>query len=322
MDPSRILFVSLASGAVVFLVGYLALGLHRRARLAPEAGLAALNQLKWREFAECAVALFARRGFTAENRDRKPGDGGFDLLLERDSKRFLVQLKESASYTVDDEDLEQLSQVMRTQGALGGFVVTTGHVAPAVAQAARRMRIEVIHGGGLWREISEHVPQSVTREALSSSREAWQGRITATAAASVASALILFACLYFYPRFALAPHTPAAAPATVDGVVDEETPTSLAPPPSIYSPEELTARRQQAADLIGNVEGVASIGWSTKSTLVVAVNGGSKEARERIIGEVCKRLLTFDELRLTRLQVHEFEPATADDARVHWQQCR
>jgi hypothetical protein len=322
MNPAQILFVSLGAGVAVFLVGYLALGLHRRARLAPEAGLAALNQLKWREFAECAAALFARRGFAMENRDRKPGDGGFDLQLERDGKRFLVQLKESASYVLDDEDLEQLSQVMRTQGALGGFVVTTGHVAPAVAQSARRMRIEVLHGTALWREIAGHVPQAVTHEALASSHEAWQRRMTATGATGVVVAFALFAGLYLYPRLTAAPGAKTATPAAADAGLDEPEVGSLAPPPSIYSPAELDARRQQAADLIGNVEGVASVGWSTRSTLVVAVNGGNKAAREKIIAEVCKRLLTYDELRLTRLQVHEFEPATADDARVHLQQCR
>ena len=321
MNPAQTLFVSLGAGAVVFLVGYAAQGLHRRARLAPEAGLAALNQLKWREFAECAGALFARRGFTMENRDRKPGDGGFDVLLERDGNRFLVQLKESASYTVDNDDLEQLAQVMRTQGALGGFVVTTGPGDPAVVQAARRMRIEVLHGSALWREIGEHVPQSVVRDALSSSHEAWQRRMTATGAAGVIAAFAMFAGLYLYPRLT-APVAAIASPTANPTTLDEEESSSLAPPPSIYSPAELDARRQQAADLIGGVEGVASIGWSTRSTLVVAVNGGNKVARDKIIGEVCKRLLTYDELRLTRLQIHEFEPATADDARVHWQQCK
>lgn len=321
MDPANTLFDSLGLGLGVAVVGSIAAGLHRRANLSAERGLEALNQLKWREFAECASALFVRRGFALSNHDRKPGDGGVDLKLERDGKVFVAQLKESASYRVDAPDLDRLAQVMRTQGARGGFIVTTGSVDRDTLTNGRTLRIEIIHGAALWREIADHVPRAITEGALASARESWVRRLVAVGAAAVATSLLAFAGLYLYPRLRAGPARVAAPVAGAATAADEEI-GSLAPPPSAYSTEELAARRQQASDQVGAVEGVASVGWSTKSTLVIGVNGGGKAGREKIIAEVCTHLMTFEELRLTRLQVHEFEPTSEEDARVHWQQCR
>jgi hypothetical protein len=330
MNPASSLFLSLCAGAGVALIGFFSTGLHRRQQLLAPAGLQALNRLKWREFADSCAQLFRQRGFTLANHDRKPGDGGFDLLLEREGERHLVQIKESAAYTVDADDLVALSQVMHTQGARGAFLVCTGRVSPAIALEARRARIQIIHGDALWREIQDFLPQGVIHEARIDSQLAWRKRLLSVGAAGVLAALVVFVGSILVLRLAPAPAPTAGGPAAPrdDGAApglsseDSAASESLAPIPSRYSPTELETRRQEAASLIGGVENVASVGWSTKSTLVIGLNGGTKPKRDQIIGEVCKRLLTFDELRLTRLQIHEFEPATAEDARVHWQQCR
>jgi len=329
MNPLSSLFFALCAGAAVVLIGYFALGLHRRARLETEAGLAALNALRWREFADLAIAYLRGRGFDHAGREHRPGEGGFDLLLERGGKRYIAVLKPSSAYALQAETVRELGTIVLSAGAETGMVLTTGTVTPDALAIASRQRIECIYADQLWRELAPLLKPELVHDAIESAHQQYRERLTKLGAGGVALAFLLFLGALFLGResshfFAgtTAP-APAVAPAVAaaPGPAPAEDPgADVRRPPGVTEAEE-TAHRAQVSDDVSSVEGVVSVGWSTKSTLVLAVNGGSKENVDRIVADVCSKLTRYDELKLTRLQVHEFQAHTPDEARARFLQC-
>src|SRR6185436_3553327 len=60
------------------------------------AGLKLLRSYKWRELAQLLLQSLRRRGYEPAETERMPGDGGFDLLVQRGTDRYLVQCKQGA----------------------------------------------------------------------------------------------------------------------------------------------------------------------------------------------------------------------------------
>jgi hypothetical protein len=323
MNPLSGLFLALCAGAAVVLVGYFALGLHRRSGLETQAGLAALNSLRWRQFADLAINYLRTRGFEHAGREHRPGEGGFDLLLEREGQRHIAVLKPSSAYELQAETVRELGAIVTNVGAQGGILLTTGTLKAEALAMAQRQRVDVIHGERLWRELAPLLSGDLVHEAIEGAHVQYRERLTKLGAAGVATALVLFLGTTLLGREStpVSQHAPppvAKAPEPVEDkpVVSER----VQPPPGLTEAEE-AARRVQASDEASAVDGVVSVGWSSKSTLVLALNGGSKENVDRIVADVCSKLTRYDELKLTRLQVHEFQARTPDEARARFLQC-
>src|SRR5258706_14459312 len=154
MNPLSSLFLALCVGATVVLIGYFALGLHRRAALESAAGLLALNSLKWREFVDVAVSYFRERGFEHAGREHRPGEGGFDLLLDRAGKRHIVVLKPSSAYEFQAESVRELASIVQHNEGAGASVLPTRKVRPEAVLAAQRQPIDLIFGESLWRQFA------------------------------------------------------------------------------------------------------------------------------------------------------------------------
>ena len=291
MNPLSSLFFALCAGAAVVLVGYFALGLHRRARLETEAGLAALNGLRWREFADVAIAYLRTRGFEHAGREHRPGEGGFDLLLDREGQRYVAVLKPSSAYELQAETVRELGTIMQGVPAAGGLVLTTGTVRDEALAVAQRQRIEVIAADRLWRELAPLMKPELVHDAIELAHRQYRERLTQLGAAGVAGALVLFLGALFFGREtapASAPPPVAAKPAAPPRVEQDAAPAPKAP--TGLSEAEETARRTQLSEEVSAVDGVVSVGWSTKSTLVLALNGGSKENIDAIVVVVCTKL--------------------------------
>jgi hypothetical protein len=327
MNPLSSLFIALCAGAAVVLVAYFALGLHRRGRLETQAGLAALNGLRWREFADLSTSYLRTRGFEHAGREHRPGEGGFDLLLEREGRRHIAALKPSSAYELHAETVRELGSIVQALGAEGGILLTTGTVDPEALALAQRQRVEVIHAERLWREVAPLMNADLVHEAIETAHEQYRERLTKVGASGVATALLLFLGTLFLGRESTPatqpapPPVAAKAPEAPEPVVDpQESTERVQRPPGLTEAEE-AAHRVEASDEASTVDGVVSVGWSSKSTLVLALNGGSKENVDRIVADVCSKLTRFDELKLTRLQVHEFQARTPEEGRARYLQC-
>lgn len=84
-----------------------------------------LTQLSWKEFELLVGEAFRQRGYVVEETG-DGADGGIDLVLKKDGNRILVQCKHWKSAKVTVMVVRELLGVMASQGAKGGFVVTSG----------------------------------------------------------------------------------------------------------------------------------------------------------------------------------------------------
>ena len=97
--------------------------------------------MAWKDFFELLVGeIFSNAGLFGCWKQGGGADGGIDLILKKTTNCFLCNAKQWRAYKVSVNVVRELLGVMVTQGAAGGFVVTSG-VFTAEAQALLRDRI-------------------------------------------------------------------------------------------------------------------------------------------------------------------------------------
>jgi restriction system protein len=319
--------LALAAALLAALAAFFALGLHRRQRLAARIGISSLHTMKWREFAQLVGDVLRRRGFEPVRGEERIGEAGFDFKLERGNQRYLALIKHGRATRVSESTLRELRAVVTTEGAAGGIVVTSGRVDAELAGPARVLGSEVLHGETLWTEL------------LPLLSEAQQASVQARVARAIGVrwfALALFAVLaggaiwLILAPPAAPPAAPARTPVPAAPVVGPEpgavtdVPAAAAGPASpmpfrevpVLTEEEALARRMAALTAVRALEGVEIASWATRSTLLVVLASADPELRRVVADRVCERLVEFEELRYTRLQIQETEE------RVRWAQCQ
>jgi hypothetical protein len=104
----------------------------RRVRLPREEtaeGIAALADMRWRDFIKLVLDVLAGRGFARINDPEATSDEA-DIPLERDGETWLLSSKHGASYVLGSGDLAEFANNMRMRGAQGGLLATPGTFAP------------------------------------------------------------------------------------------------------------------------------------------------------------------------------------------------
>jgi restriction system protein len=92
---------------------------------------------------------FRLRGFSVAETGGGGADGGIDLRLKKGSDVFLVQCKQWRAYKVSVIVVRELFGVMASQGATGGFVITSGLFTADARSFAEGRNIELIDGTAL-----------------------------------------------------------------------------------------------------------------------------------------------------------------------------
>src|SRR5476649_2747319 len=105
--------------------------------------------MNWREFERRVGEAFRRHGFTVTGFGGNGPDGGVDLGLTKNGKRFLVQCKHWSKPQVGVTVVRELYAVMEAQRAHGGFVVTDGHFSREAKDFADSCAIKLIDGVAL-----------------------------------------------------------------------------------------------------------------------------------------------------------------------------
>lgn len=151
-----ILPLLLLAGAVASVIGR-----RKRQELAAKiADGAALRSMDWCDFELAVGEVFRQRGYTVIETGGAGADGGVDLRLLRDGETFLVQCKHWKARKVSVQVVRELYGVMTAQGAVGGFVVTSGVFTNDARSFVRGLNIELIDGTGLTKMIAAtQVPQ-------------------------------------------------------------------------------------------------------------------------------------------------------------------
>lgn len=103
-----------------------------------------LESMSWREFEDLAAETFRRKGFRVIERGGKGPDGGVDLELWAGNDKYLVQCKQWKTYKVGVATVRELYGVMAAEGAVGGFVVTSGAFTHDAKRFAEGRSIELV----------------------------------------------------------------------------------------------------------------------------------------------------------------------------------
>ncbi len=133
---------------VAFLAGSLVSVIARRKRDALHTTAAtrdgALEAMSWQEFELLVGEFFRRRGFTVEETGGGGADGGVDLVIAQGNDRYVVQCKQWKARQVGVSTVRELYGVMAAQGAVGGFVVTSGAFTEDARRFAEGCEIELV----------------------------------------------------------------------------------------------------------------------------------------------------------------------------------
>jgi restriction system protein len=110
---------------------------------------ASIANLSRQDFERLVGEGFRHRGYSVTERGGAEADGGIDLALTRGSQRFLVQCKQWRAQSVSVSVVRELHEVMAAEGAVGGFVVSSGTFSVDAKRFASGRNIELIDGRGL-----------------------------------------------------------------------------------------------------------------------------------------------------------------------------
>jgi restriction system protein len=106
----------------------------------------AIAGMTWQQFEQLVGEALREQGFSVLERGGNRPDGGVDLVLEKNGRRYLVQCKHWKTWQVGVAVVRELNGVIAEQKADGGYVVTGGHFTGDAEVFARSCGIELIDG--------------------------------------------------------------------------------------------------------------------------------------------------------------------------------
>jgi restriction system protein len=112
-------------------------------------GLDDIRSLSWRQFESFVGEAFRRRGYSVVENAVDGADGGIDLALRKDGRRFVVQCKQWKQQTVGVKPVRELAGVIAAAQATGGFFVASGRYTEEAKRFASSVSIELIDGEAL-----------------------------------------------------------------------------------------------------------------------------------------------------------------------------
>lgn len=106
---------------------------------------ASIRNLTWQEFERMTGEAFRRQGYAVKETKKGP-DGGIDLVLNFQGELFFVQCKQWRALKVSVQIVRELYGVMASQGAAGGFVVTSGQFTAEAKKFSAGTNVQLIDG--------------------------------------------------------------------------------------------------------------------------------------------------------------------------------
>lgn len=309
---------------VLIAIGTAATWYLRRVRLPREEtaeGIAALSDMRWRDFIKLVLDVLAQRGFVRVT-DPEAASDEADIALQRDGATWLLSSKHGARYVLGSAEINDFANAMRMRGAEGGLLVTPGTLAPDARRFAEPQGIELLDGPSLWPELRERLPAAQrdaigTQARIRARQHAWFGWLVGV----IAGAAIFL--LLRGPGDAGAPASettampaPRHAPKAIAGSApSHSSPDAVWPAPRDENPATLEQQRTDAARAIGSLPMVDHAVWSTSSTLIVYLSEIDRDVKPAL----CPLLERYPELAASRVQS---QPPSGSSEPVRFFQCR
>ncbi|WP_110946663.1 restriction endonuclease [Pseudomonas bohemica] len=114
-----------------------------------------LLSISWHEFELLVGEALRRRGYKVQDTGSNGPDGGIDLVARKDGETYLVQCKQWRSVQVGVPVVRELYGAMAAEGAVGGFVVTSGTFTKQARDFASGRNLQLVDGNVLKQWIAE-----------------------------------------------------------------------------------------------------------------------------------------------------------------------
>jgi len=115
----------------------------------------ALLGMTWRDFELLVGEALRRRGYAVQETGGNGPDGGVDLVVRKDGERYLVQCKQWRAVQVGVPVVRELYGAMAAEGAVGGFVITSGTFSKPAREFASGRNLQLIDGAVLKQWVAE-----------------------------------------------------------------------------------------------------------------------------------------------------------------------
>lgn len=304
-------------------------GVIRRRKAETELGVQALANMKWRDCIGVVLEALHRDGYQRSAVSEAPAGGATEVMLTRNGEDVLLEYKHGTAYHLTDANVREFVNSVSLNGARQGILVTLGTLGVDASRVASTHNVQLIDGRSLWPKVRQFlVPalfDGVRKQASARTRNGlWAGAL-----ASVLLGALVYAVL--------GERMQAAEVTVADNQVD---PLHASPGGhrsdaamlaqinataraleeiSRMSPEQLAARRAEAAKQVSELPRVGLAAWGGQRTLVVNIQHAADDARDnQLLDEVCRILVQKEEMRFTRVQLGSIGN---DDQRVRWRLC-
>lgn len=107
------------------------------------------DHMSWQQFELLVGEAFRQKGFSVLHGGDEGPDGGVDVRLIKDGKRYLVQCKHWKTKRVGVTVIRELYGVMVSSGVAGGYVVTSGDFTEEAERFSEGKPLKLINGEGL-----------------------------------------------------------------------------------------------------------------------------------------------------------------------------
>ncbi|GAA5074796.1 restriction endonuclease [Lysobacter panacisoli] len=311
------LLVTVFAGALA--TTYLWLVRQRQAETA--AGITALAEMRWREFARLVVEALQVRGFEAESLDQSLDQGPqAEIRLRREGRTWLLVSKlAGARSRLASANIRELADAVRFQNAAGGVLATPARIDADARKSAGAL--ELYDGESLWSLVGPMLPQALHDDLTANARKRGAKETAIVWGGAIVLGLLLGLVPALLPEGDTGSEAVSAAPAAP---VPAPRPASVAPAAAepalgVAAPADPNRDQFERGEVINAVAAlpwVERVLWSTSSTLVVQQREDVDHAQ---IQEICGVLRRYDTLRASRLQL---QPPAGSDRKVRFLQCQ
>ncbi|MEW6520221.1 MAG: restriction endonuclease [Thermodesulfobacteriota bacterium] len=137
---------------------------HTPATTAKHSAMLAVERMTWQEFEMLVGESFRQQGYKVKETGGGGADGGIDLQMTLNGKKYLVQCKQWKTCKVSVKTVREFFGVMVDAGAVGGFIVTSGVFTNEAISFAADKQINLVDGGKLLKIINGASPAAAPPE--------------------------------------------------------------------------------------------------------------------------------------------------------------
>jgi restriction system protein len=142
-SPAAALLESARSAVAALLRGFKRSDVRRPPSAAAKAGD---ERIAWREFTKGLEEVFQAQAYQIVQSAGEGPNRSVDIVLRKDHETFLVQCKQWRDAKVGVDAIQALHGVMRSRGAAGGMVVTSGRFGREATALATACNVRLIDG--------------------------------------------------------------------------------------------------------------------------------------------------------------------------------